>query len=52
MTRRSRKERREEAVERQAERDKRTAKQQIEMLDFRLGKGVGAKKERARLSSE
>ncbi len=35
-----------------AERKARTTKQQIDELDKRLGVGVGAKKERARLSAK
>jgi len=34
---------------RQQQRAERTAKQQLEVLDKRLGKGMGARKERARL---
>jgi hypothetical protein len=41
-----------EALERAEERDKRSAKQQLEVLDRRLGKGVGAKKERERLAQQ
>lgn len=41
---------REEAEERKAERNKRSAKQQLAVLDERLGKGVGAKKEREKLA--
>ena len=39
-----------EAADRQAHRDTLTSKQQIAVLDRRLGEGVGAKKERARLA--
>jgi len=48
---RFRKIRQEEALERQAKRDKLTNEQQLEVLNKRLGKDVGAKKERARLQS-
>ena len=41
----------EEAAYRQAERGKRTAKQQLAELDRRLGKDVGAARERARLTA-
>lgn len=37
------------AEARQAQRDKRTDAEQLALLDFRLGIGVGAKRERARL---
>jgi hypothetical protein len=47
---RSRQERREEALTRQEERNQRTPKQQIQHLDKILGKGQGATKERARLA--
>lgn len=42
--------RRERASERQALREKRSAKQQLALLDQRLGKGVGAAKEREKLA--
>jgi hypothetical protein len=48
----SRQTRREEAVERQEERDKLTPEQQIEVLDRRLGKDDGAIKERVRLMKQ
>ena len=41
--------RRNDAMERAAARNERSAAQQIAELDRRLGKGVGAKRERARL---
>jgi len=41
--------RREEAEVRQAERQKRTPQEQLSLLDTKLGPGVGASKERARL---
>lgn len=40
-----------EAQERQEQRDKRTVLDQLHVLDRKLGKHVGAKKERARLLS-
>ena len=43
--------RRQESIDRQAERVSRTNKQQLEKLDERLGKGVGATKERERLQA-
>lgn len=42
--------RRIDAEGRQAEYDKLTPAQQIAMLDARLGKGLGAKKQRARIA--
>lgn len=44
--------RRENAQERQAERDSRTPKQQLALLDARLGDGVGAEKEREGLQHQ
>lgn len=44
-------ERREEHEARKAAHDKLTTKQKIVKLDNKLGKGVGAKKERARLAA-
>jgi len=44
-----REERRKEAEARQAERDQLTPEKQLARLDERLGVGVGAAKERARL---
>ncbi len=41
--------RRKEAAERQEARNKLSPSEQIALLDQRLGKGLGAKKERARL---
>ena len=43
--------RREDAAEIAKERASRTNQQQLDILDLRLGKGIGAKKERARLLS-
>ena len=45
----SREIRREEAEERQTERDKLTPGQQLEILDKRLGRDIGAPKERLKL---
>jgi len=44
--------RRAEAAHRQLKRDQRSPKQQLAKLDSRLGKGVGAVKERARLQAQ
>ena len=51
MGRRSKSDLKEEAGVRAEERANRTPAQQIALLDKKLGKGVGAKKERKRLSS-
>lgn len=55
MTIRNSRQRREERVkaaqERQEAREKLTAREQLRELDKRLGKGVGAQKERARLNA-
>jgi hypothetical protein len=48
----SREIRREEALERQVERDKLTPEQQLEVLDYRLGKDEGAMNERVRLMKQ
>jgi len=42
----------EEAVFRQEDRDKRCNQEQLDVLDKRLGRDIGAKKERARLKKE
>jgi len=42
----------EEAVFRQEDRDKRSNQEQLDVLDKRLGRDIGAKKERARLKKE
>lgn len=44
--------RRAEAAERNAEWLKKTARQKLDALDKRLGKGKGAKKQRAKLKAE
>lgn len=44
-------EKRHEAITRQSERDQRSAEEQIAILDRRLGPGVGAERERARLNA-
>ena len=44
--------RRKEHEERMTLRSKLSPKEQIERLDWRLGKGVGAKKERSRLQQQ
>ena len=46
-----REELRERAAERQESRDKLTPTQQLRALDYRLGKGEGAAKERGRLEA-
>jgi len=47
-----REQRRAEAAERQAARDALTPRQQLARLDAKLGRGVGARRERARLQLE
>ena len=49
MNRIRRKERQSSAKERKQRREKRSPQEQLALLDRRLGKGVGARKERARL---
>lgn len=49
--RRSKLEKNKEAEERAKERSKRSHKEQLAILDSRLGKGVGATKERLRLNA-
>ena len=44
--------RQEAANDRHQQREKRTSKQQLALLDRRLGKGQGASKERSRLQKE
>jgi hypothetical protein len=39
----------EDAIERQAVRESKTPEQQLEFLDSRFGKGIGSKKERRKL---
>ena len=48
----SRSDRKEEAIERQKEYDKLTVEQKITILDDKYSKGIGAKKERARLQKK
>jgi len=50
-TARSQEDRRKAAGALKAEREKRSNKEQLALLDQRLGKGQGAKKERARLGN-
>ena len=50
-SRAARTERRDIAKTNATERRKRTAQQQLDLLDKRLGKGAGAAKERSRLQS-
>ena len=45
-----REQRREDAVARQQVHDKLSAQQRLDLIDVRLGKGVGATRERARLA--
>jgi len=45
-------EKREDATQRQAERDERSPGTQLRRLDTLLGAGVGAKKERAKLVAQ
>jgi len=44
--------RQEQARERQADRDKRNPREQLALLDYRLGEGLGAKNERKRLTQQ
>lgn len=44
--------RREDAKKRKEERDRRSPQQQLDLLDQRLGRGIGAKKERERLLNQ
>lgn len=46
-----RQQRYDEATERQKERDKRSNREQLAILDKRLGKGKGARKERKQLKA-
>ena len=47
-----RNERKEKALVRQKVREKMTPQEQLDRLDMLLGKGVGAKRERARLTKQ
>ena len=47
-----REDRQAQATDRAADRAKRDARQQLAVLDYRLGDGLGAKKERARLQEQ
>ena len=49
---RTKEERKKKTEERKEQRIAKTNEQQIQALDKRLGKGVGAEKERARLKGE